>query len=92
MWKNSKLAGMADRGSALSYIIFLLSSIFNKFYFDSRLFGKLYHKMYSYECFIVRNNMAFNLVLLSRNGLRRGIRGIIAPGDWVKCIEHGLSV
>ena len=37
-----------------------------------------------YDCFIAMDNFAFNLYCQS-------IRGI-TPGDWVKCVEHVLSV
>ena len=33
-----------------------------------------------YDCFIARNNFAFNLLLLGHSG------------DWVKYVEHVLSV
>ena len=44
----------------------------------------------SYDCFIGRNNSAYNFIAI-KELIGEGVRGI-APGDWVKCVEHVLSV
>ena len=43
-----------------------------------------------YDCFIAKNDSAFNLAAIEKL-IEEGIRGI-THGDWAKCIEHVLSV
>ena len=74
---------MAARGSELYYIIFLLSSKHDDFYFDysaANCITLLFH---------CEEKFHFHLTAI-KELIEEGIRGI-TPGDWAKCIEPVLS-
>ena len=75
---------MAAQGSELYYIIFLLSSKHDNFYFDYSAANCIALLFHCEEYFRI------HLITAIKELIEEVIRGI-TPGDWAKCVQPVLS-